>query len=172
MLAASGGGGEGRLEGAAQLKLQQQQQQQQQGEKATVNAAVGNSTTPQRHSNHTAFSIWAVPAPAAAAAAGSSAAAPRAPPQLQQLANQLLHHPRTAATGSSSGSSSSSGVFSRVLSEGEWLRCAERVWDAVQDSRELLQYYRAVAEGTLVGAGGWSATGGRFRQQVVSADAW
>jgi hypothetical protein len=65
-----------------------------------------------------------------------------------------MHYPRSSS--SSAGSSSGvGGVFSRVMSEREWLRGAERVWDDVQDSRVLLQYYRALAEARLAGAGGW-----------------
>jgi hypothetical protein len=75
---------------------------------------------------------------------------PQLPQQLQQLTSKLLAWPR-----GSSSSSSSSGCFSRPLSEREWLKAAERVWEAVQGSRELLQYYQAAAEVRYVGAGGW-----------------
>jgi hypothetical protein len=68
-------------------------------------------------------------------------------PQLQQLTSKLLAWPRS--------SSSSSGCFSRPLSEREWLKAAERVWEAVQGSRELLQYYQAAAEARYIAAGGW-----------------
>jgi hypothetical protein len=90
--------------------------------------------------------------------------------ELQQLVNKLLHYPRTASS-SSSSSSARGGAFSRAVTEGEWLKGAERVWDAVQDSAELLQYYRAAAEVRLVGAGGWSSSA-RLAQQVVGDDAW
>jgi hypothetical protein len=106
----------------------------------------------------------------AAAAAACSSSPPRLPAELQQLLNQLLHYPRTApSSGSSRG-----GAFSRSMTEGEWLRGAERVYDAVQDSRVLLQYYRAAAEARLVGAGGWGAPGAGFLQQQVvgGGDGW
>lgn len=104
------------------------------------------------------------------AAASSSNLPSCLPPQLQQLVNQLLHFPRTAP--SSSGSSSRSGAFSRKLTEGEWLRGAERVYDDVQDSQALLQYYRAAAEARLVGAGGWGASAAGATRQVVGGDGW
>jgi hypothetical protein len=73
---------------------------------------------------------------------------PQLPQQLQQLTSKLLAWPRSSSSGSS-------GCFSRPLSEREWLKAAERVWEAVQGSRELLQYYQAAAEVRYVGAGGW-----------------
>lgn len=105
------------------------------------------------------------------AAATCASSPPRVPAELQQLVSRLLHYPRTAP--STSSSSSRGGPFSRSMTEGEWLRGAERVYDAVQDSLVLLQYYRAAAEARLVGAGGWGAPGADVMQQVVgSGDGW
>lgn len=87
------------------------------------------------------------------------------PVQLQQLVHMLLRMPRTVSTAASnaassnnvnnSSKSSSKGTFSRVISEREWLAGAERVWEAVQNSSELLQYYSLAAVARYAGAGGW-----------------
>jgi hypothetical protein len=98
-------------------------------------------------------------------------------PQLHQLVGRLLSWPRTpavlataaaaaaaaAATGTSSSSSGGgggggvggAGAFSRLMSEREWLKGANRSWEAVQGSSELLQYYGAAAAARYAGAGGW-----------------
>jgi hypothetical protein len=113
-------------------------------------------------SSGTGVNIWAVPPLSCGSSSNSkfltsimhgSAEQPHLqlpplPQQLQQLTSKLLAWPR-------SSSSSSSGCFSPPLSEREWLKAAERVWEAVQNSRELLQYYQAAAEVRYVGAVGW-----------------
>jgi hypothetical protein len=120
----------------------------------SVNAHGSNTgSSSSSSSSSSGVGLWAVPrSDSSKQAAGRDpvCGAPGLTPELQQLVNRLMHYPR-----SSSSSSSVGGVFSRVMSEGEWLRSAERVWDDVQDSRVLLQYYRALAEARLVGAGGW-----------------
>lgn len=111
----------------------------------------------QQAASKQGVSIWAVPALSTAQDDKQQQQqrqhSSRPAAELQQLVNKLLCMPRTVNT--ASGSSSSSGCFARVISGKEWLRGAERIWETVQNSSELLQYYSLAAVARYPGAGGW-----------------
>jgi hypothetical protein len=136
----------------------------------TAQSALVKQADPSSSSGSGGASIWTVPplpSPPAAAAAAGAPTPLRLPAELQQLVNMLLHYPRTPHS-----SSSSSGVFDAVMSEGEWLRGAEVVWDAVQDSSQLLQCYKAAAEARLMGAGSWRTGTAQVAMAQPGRDTW